>query len=301
MGTGLGVIPLDVMRVPSARTSGSAQRGHGPWPRAGSCAAAAAAAGAGTACPGRDGLHGTGTRRGGHGTGSVAQGHSAGDMARAPWHGGHGAGTRHRLHGAGTRRRGHGAAPRPQLRPLAGALLFSAPSGEGRADIKSPMGASRSSSEAHRPSAFVTGSWRDFKHSHPTSWRFCFWLRPDVTTEQAFSRCFSTFPVGPGRELEERLKFRGHPVFVEPQRLCSGSGRRLWVLGRGEVVFLNQSAPSWLISVPPPPKEKSRGHLMENRVLVLPRFPWEHRGTDEPRPATSSLCHQAPPAQVWGS
>lgn len=72
---------------------------------------------------------------------------------------------------------------------LADALLFSATC-EGRADIKSLMGASKSSSEACRPLAFVTGSWRDFKHSHPTSWRFCFWLGPDITTRTSFLTVF---------------------------------------------------------------------------------------------------------------
>lgn len=57
-------------------------------------------------------------------------------------------------------------------------------------DIKSSMGASKSSSEACRPFAFVTGSWRDFKHSHPTSWRFCFWLGPDITTRTSFLTVF---------------------------------------------------------------------------------------------------------------
>ncbi|XP_075299711.1 uncharacterized protein LOC142364291 isoform X1 [Opisthocomus hoazin] len=52
------------------------------------------------------------------------------------------------------------------------------------------MGASKSSSEACRPFTFVTGSWRDFKHSHPTSWRFCFWLRPDITTRTSFLTVF---------------------------------------------------------------------------------------------------------------
>lgn len=72
---------------------------------------------------------------------------------------------------------------------LVNALLLSATC-EGRADIKSWMGASKSSSEARRPLAFVTGSWSDFKHSHPTSWRFCFWLGPDITTRTSFLTVF---------------------------------------------------------------------------------------------------------------